>query len=401
MRSELRNVPAVVLAELPERLNLRKGISRTRLVNMPANPRTLDELHQIPHEFQLTLAGDNFQLYDSIDDENSNCGRVIIYGTNENLRHLFRTNIWFVDGTFSCAPSIFFQLFAILGGVHQPGTAGRQPQIIGLPFLYALLEDKTEASYTKVFEVLLDRARQLEIQINVHHNLAIMSDFEMAILNSAKNIVHEDSVRCCFFHLGQSVYRQVQNKGLQAQYTNVADARLKIATHMMLALAFVPVERVHEYFRLLSNEIPEDLLPVYEYFQQTYVCGKTATGRAGRPRHVPPRYSPALWNQYNAVLQGTARTNNISEGWHNRFQVVVGKHHPSLYTFLTELQKEQADTEILLRQLQSGQKVRKSTDPKRKKREERLYNVVSTYHTYVQNNDIITYLKNVGYNIRL
>lgn len=53
----------------------------------------------------------------------------------------------------------------------------------------------------------------------------------------------------------------------------------------------------------------------------------------------------------------------MSEGWHNRFQVVVGKNHPSLYVFLSELQKEQSDVEIMIRQLQLGQKIRKYIDP--------------------------------------
>jgi len=36
---------------------------------------------------------------------------------------------------------------------------------------------------------------------------------------------------------------------------------------------------------------------------------------------------------------------HLSEGWHNRFQVVVGRQHPSVYSFFNELGKEQADTE--------------------------------------------------------
>ena len=73
----------------------------------------------------------------------------------------------------------------------------------------------------------------------------------------------------------------------------------------------------------------------------------------------PPRYPTAIWNQYEAVLNDIARTNNMSEGWHSKFQMVVRKHHPSMYAFLKELQKEQSDTETIIRQLQLGQKIRK------------------------------------------
>lgn len=51
-------------------------------------------------------------------------------------------------------------------------------------------------------------------------------------------------------------------------------------------------------------------------------------GRKG----ILPRYPSAIWNQYQTALTGSHRTNNVSEGWHNRFQLVIGKHHPDLYS---------------------------------------------------------------------
>ena len=80
--------------------------------------------------------------------------------------------------------------------------------------------------------------------------------------------------------------------------------------------------------------------------------------------------------------------------------MVIGKDHPSFYNFLVELQKEQADVEILIRQLQLGQKIRKYRDPKRKMIEEKIANIVSKYNEYIENNDILTYLKSLSYNIR-
>ena len=62
------------------------------------------------------------------------------------------------------------------------------------------------------------------------------------------------------------------------------------------------------------------------------------------------------WCQYNAVLEGAVRTNNISKGWDNRLQVVTAKDHTSFYYFLAKLQKEQADSEFMLRELNLEQK---------------------------------------------
>ena len=107
-----------------------------------------------------------------------------------------------------------------------------------------------------------------------------------------------------------------------------------------------------------------------------------------------------MWNQYNAVLQRLARINNLSEGWHNRFQVVFGRQHPSVYTFFTELGKEQADTECMLRQLNLGQKIRKGRNMVRLKVEKRIHNIVSNYDEFVNNNDIIAYLTAIGHNLK-
>ena len=104
-------------------------------------------------------------------------------------------------------------------------------------------------------------------------------------------------------------------------------------------------------------------------------------------------------SQYDAVLQRTARTNNLSEGWHNRLQVIVGFKHPSLYAFFNEIIKEQADTESMLRQLELGQRVKKSTDPKHKRADERIYNIVKNYEEFVENNNILTYLRSIGHNV--
>ncbi len=48
----------------------------------------------------------------------------------------------------------------------------------------------------------------------------------------------------------------------------------------------------------------------------------------------------------------------ISEGWHNRFVILVGKHHPGLYSLLNEIQKEQADSEIMVTELSLGRRVK-------------------------------------------
>lgn len=182
----------------------------------------------------------------------------------------------------------------------------------------------------------------------------IVTDFEKGIINACDAVFPRAPVTCCFFHLKQSLYRKIQKSGLTIRYNDPEDDTIREQTHMMAALAFVPMQQVPRVFRLLHDEVDYELLPLSQYFGKTYVVGRLARGRR---KAVDPRYPPALWNQYDAALNGEQKTNNLSEGWHNRFNLVVGKAHPSLYSALTEFQKEQAHSESMVAELSAGKRV--------------------------------------------
>ncbi|KAL7286787.1 hypothetical protein TKK_0018932 [Trichogramma kaykai] len=90
-------------------------------------------------------------LVDKDDDFTLMCGRIIIFSTCENSEVLFRSPLWYVDGTFSTVPSIFFQMFALMGSVNQEHKGVEQ--IIVLPLMYALMEGKKQITYAKTFEI--------------------------------------------------------------------------------------------------------------------------------------------------------------------------------------------------------------------------------------------------------
>lgn len=140
----------------------------------------------------------------------------------------------------------------------------------------------------------------------------------------------------CFFHFGQSIYRQIQSAGLQAEYNDPDDRSLKVYTHMMLALAFVPLAEVPRIFSLLKKDESEDLLSIFEYFEKNYVFGVIARGRR---RGILPRYPPEIWNQHQAALTGSHNTKNVSEGWHNRIQLVLENIIPN-FTLLSMSSKK-------------------------------------------------------------
>lgn len=276
--------------------------------------------------YRVTLGGEDFVLFDSYDDredddddEEARRNRVIVFGTRRNVELLMKCIMWFLDGTFKTAPHIFTQIFTILGLMKRPGPAVDDDDVTtAVPLVFALLPSKTEAHYFDVLQSVKDAAAKFRVRGTGPEKL--MTDFEVGIINAAKRAFPEADIKCCFFHLGQSSYRKVQNAGLQEAYNDPEDRTVKEGVHMMLSLAFVPLADVEDALEVVRREVPRAVEVITTYFDDTYVRGPRGRG-ARRARR--PRFDPALWNAYEATLRDEHRTNNLSEGWHNRFQVRV------------------------------------------------------------------------------
>ncbi|XP_016657895.1 uncharacterized protein LOC107883059 [Acyrthosiphon pisum] len=120
-----------------------------------------------------------------------------------------------------------------------------------------------------------------------------MTDFEQSIINATKKIIGVE-IHACLFHLCQSLYRRIQAEGLQSQYNNLENCSIKIAAQMTGALAFVPPEKVVETFDQLLEKVPDDYMPIAEYFEINYIRGRQAKGRR---KGTEPRFPPKLWNR--------------------------------------------------------------------------------------------------------
>lgn len=384
-----------VLAQLPQRGALKKMMRRRRRRDLPANPTSLQDLQELPLRFTTTKGGEKFLLYDSFEDEDDldADGRVLVFGTKANLELLAQCSTWFLDGTFKVSPAIFTQLFTIIGTVT---TLGNNPKHIAFPLIYALLSSKE----TKHYEAALRAVSRVAQNLGIAHcrPQRVMTDFELGIINATSSVFPNVPQSACSFHLGQSVYRHIQEQGLQTAYRDPTDKTVKRYVHSMLALAHVPLEDVLEASDELFEDYPDCLEGIVDYFDNTYIRGKPARGRR---KAVPPRYPPQLWNAYEATLQGLHRTNNVSEGWHTRFMTVVGRLHPDLYTLLKELRKEQADVETQIRELRLGRKVR---DPPKKKwieQQEKKRELAESYGVDKEEKGIRDYLRRMGYYITL
>ena len=182
------------------------------------------------------------------------------------------------------------------------------------------------------------------------------------------------------------------------QYNDNADQTIKHFTHMILGLAYVPVRDVRPTFRLLRDECPDELLPIMDYFGETYVEGRALRGGRGTSA---ARYIPTLWNQNEAALNKEAKTNNVSEGWHHRFNLLVGKSHPDLFSLIKEFKKEQGYTEVSVLELNLGKRVESMSKKKWSDLQDRVQGAVESYPTHKANDDVLEYLRLLGHDIKL
>ena len=74
---------------------------------------------------------------------------------------------WYADGTFKVSPELFFLLYTIHG--EQRGSI--------FPYVFGLLPNKTEATYTRFF-------REVFSQINEPVVMGILADFERGAINA-------------------------------------------------------------------------------------------------------------------------------------------------------------------------------------------------------------------------
>lgn len=281
----------------------------------------------IPPNLRVTKNGHPFLLHDSGPDD---ADRLIIFAAAPRMLHLLRDyEEWFVDGTFKVSPEIFCQVYTV--HVLVGGTT--------IPCLYALLPDKRKQTYERMWEVVVQSAPNVQPR-------SIMSDFEIGAHQAIGRVFPHASVKGCFFHLGQSLWRKIQEKGLREEYVSVEESRTKLK--MLLALAFLPTNEVSRAFETLQEEAPDQIVPIFDFFEDTYI------GRPQRRQRRQPMFPRPLWNMHERTVQGLPRTNNAVEAWHRAFQGSMTCQHPTLWRFIETLRREQSLQEATLAQAVAG-----------------------------------------------
>ena len=128
-----------------------------------------------------------------------------MFGTIDGLRLLGGADTLYMDGNFAIAPNIFNPIY-----------------VIRVPFgdttvtsAYALLPNKTCATFEELFQAIVDECADLNYSINVQ---TMVTDFENGALRAVFAVfVRDVESKGCSYHLTQSTWQKIQELGLGAQ----------------------------------------------------------------------------------------------------------------------------------------------------------------------------------------
>ena len=274
----LAGINDAVAAHMPNLETVRRDIrrQRQRAGNPLAVPASRDDVpNPIPNEYTVTNNNAPFLVWDSGDND-----RILIFATEEKLRLLQNTEHWFADGTFDTVPNIYSQLY----------TFHAMIQGMVVTCLYALLPNKTRATYTKLIQQLL----HLNPNFNPESLMVLPIYFEIGFILSFQQLFPATLIKGCFFHLSQIIYPQVVDHGLLARYRD--DVEFVQEVRMIAALSFVPVNDVIDAFNALAGNADANLQPILDHIEDNYI------DHMRRGHFRPARFPMSMWNMHDRVL---------------------------------------------------------------------------------------------------
>jgi hypothetical protein len=93
---------------------MKRTFNRRRARDLPPNPKSIEDLGQIPEEYRVTLGNKAFLIYDSYEEEGGadddaserrrRENRILVFASKASLKKLAASDTWYLDGTFDTAP---------------------------------------------------------------------------------------------------------------------------------------------------------------------------------------------------------------------------------------------------------------------------------------------------------
>lgn len=308
----------LVGTSIPTLDSCRSSIIRSRREMLPAQPQRREDIiagDWCMHE------GENFLLINDGFEE-----KIMAFGTKQNILMMAEAKRVFLDGTFYTCPSLFKQLYTM--HIVYRGKM--------IPVLYALLPNKTTATYAR----LLKKVTEVTSEFGACFKPETFTvDFERAAINAIEELFPAAEIKGCLFHFTKCIWSKTQRCGLQTAYG--VDMEVKTFVKRLSAMPLLNPIHIEDAWLIIHGDAPrvsgiDDLI---EYFVSTWLDPDTSL------------FDVSIWNIYG--LQGD-RTNNKLEGWHSGLKKLIKKAHPNLYEFVEFIKQDQDNHNTNVLHLSTG-----------------------------------------------
>jgi hypothetical protein len=329
------------------RWSMRRKIQRCKntVQNQPPIPRDFNELAELPEQYTNTVDNERFLLFN---EEVEGQGRMILFASGQGLMLLQRSETWSLDGTFACMPDPFMQLYTVMAELNNRSY----------PCFFGLLPNKRGPTYAKMLEVLKEA---VEAKGPLHLQ-QVMMDFESAVIREFKaTFSRRVEVQGCQVHLFRNWRKKLQEVGNLISWS-CAQVSFNKFLKSMHGLCYVPIDKVHEYFKALCDTKLESICTELDERKDLDLEEKDATkeslnayldflernyiGRQTRSGISVPRFPPELWSQIGNCLEGRPLSTNRNEGFHSRLKHNLPQNN-HIWALLTHLVNIEAETRTI------------------------------------------------------
>ncbi|KAE8738407.1 hypothetical protein FOCC_FOCC016113 [Frankliniella occidentalis] len=204
-----------------------------------------------------------------------------------------------------------------------------------VPLAYALMETKSEAAYTAVFQLLLANLG-LDIQLT-----KVITDFEAGQQNAWEN-VFQVNVQGCLWHYSRRFLIVAAQLHLVIPMREIDQVRRIV--RLTMALPLLPRNHIRIGFRLIVQEARNEGQYIFNivadflnYVHNNWILSDVRIRRM-------------------CVFNSEQRTNNACESNNRDLRRILG-NHPNIFLFMEGLVRIERNTRILIQQLETGQRV--------------------------------------------
>ena len=173
-----------------------------------------------------------------------------MFTTARNLTNLVSADITYGDGTFYTSPTQFTQLYTL------------HAMVVMYSLVFGLLPGKSEEIYYRYFNLLKITCQQHQLQLIPH---IFLTDFQTVTRNSAPRAFTQATLKSCFFHYTQCIWRKTQKLGLATAYRDNDNIRLFVRQAAVLPL--VPPELVEDVWLNVLEDSEEIILGHFTHLE--------------------------------------------------------------------------------------------------------------------------------------